>query len=561
MTSPIQSSQVLTTPMDSSNRSDSQNSQNMVECPVCMVVRRTNAMPPEFMPTSCCQQELCCCCVLQIAQGTTRCPYCRNTQSGIPQLHQRAPSPSSFRRSRADVDPNMFGYPGQQVYRYVDRLFPELLQIDQSVQPVVQDAKQSPFVSDVVISPSFEYQGLTLDYTGVVNTVVKMQISIDTIPSRDTVIIIDKSGSMEGEKIRRAQQTAKYLIDNCVGRLGIIVFNHQSTRLSHLQVLNDENRIKMRRLVDNIMADGCTDLILPLQDAFAMIQERKDTSRSCVIYYTTDGQGNFPSAEMMQTLPPNTIVNTIGIGTDHDIRMKSISDACGPGSYAYVENDTTMPQVLSRMEGSPCAALNVQLQFDTPNMTLVDTFRCVDRIYHLPTLNFNSPLAITCHTLISLPHDQFLVSGTLTYTNTQTGLVQTQRVQVLMPPHLDVLPERNLDVVESVIRCSVLQQIEQARVSGTQHNLGDARRILQEALTQLQSSPVASRAVIQCLITTIQDLQRQYVNQRSFDYGGLALTAMASYEMGAQRSVSDRATSDVFVTGYQALQYTRSNNY
>ena len=61
----------------------------------------------------------------------------------------------------------------------------------------------------------------------------------------DLIMVIDVSGSMNGEKIQLVKETLNFLVDELkdIDRLSFIVFDNKFQVLSHLSPMTEENKL------------------------------------------------------------------------------------------------------------------------------------------------------------------------------------------------------------------------------------------------------------------------------------------------------------------------------
>jgi Ca-activated chloride channel family protein len=88
-----------------------------------------------------------------------------------------------------------------------------------------------------------------------------------TIP-KDIVFVIDRSGSMSGEKIEQARNALHFILGqlNEADRFSIVGFDHQLSILAHsLLPVEPQTLADARRFVDTLTADGNTNLEAALQ--------------------------------------------------------------------------------------------------------------------------------------------------------------------------------------------------------------------------------------------------------------------------------------------------------
>ncbi|MFN2166423.1 MAG: VWA domain-containing protein, partial [Anaerolineae bacterium] len=113
----------------------------------------------------------------------------------------------------------------------------------------------------------------------------------DALP-KDIVFVIDRSGSMSGEKIKQARDALSFI----VGQLGerdrfsIVAFDDRVQPLEHtLQPVDGPSLRDARRFVDRLSADGATDIEAALQSGLEILDRSGDRGASQMVVFLTDG--------------------------------------------------------------------------------------------------------------------------------------------------------------------------------------------------------------------------------------------------------------------------------
>ena len=124
--------------------------------------------------------------------------------------------------------------------------------------------------------------------------------------SADLICIIDVSGSMNGTKINLVKRSLKILVDmmDPKDRISLILFSNSANLLYDLNYLTPENKLKLKELIDNIVASGGTNIASGLEIAVEILKKEKDNKtteegRSSSIILLSDGQDNFMDDEKL----------------------------------------------------------------------------------------------------------------------------------------------------------------------------------------------------------------------------------------------------------------------
>ena len=165
-----------------------------------------------------------------------------------------------------------------------------------------------------------------------------LRIDDEEIIPRDVIVVLDQSGSMDGEKWEQARKAAAYVLDNLnpqdrfnaiLFSTGWRVFSNSMEDISQAQSAID--------WINSQDAIGGTDINGALTTALDMVGERPTT-----ILFLTDGlatEGEIDPARILENIDnaakPNVRIFTFGVGDDVDTFLLDsiVRDHRGTGSY------------------------------------------------------------------------------------------------------------------------------------------------------------------------------------------------------------------------------------
>lgn len=190
----------------------------------------------------------------------------------------------------------------------------------------------------------------------------------DIIP-KDVIVVLDQSGSMDGEKWEQAQEAAIYVLENLnrSDRFNLILFSTGWRVFSNSM----ESPAQARGAIDWIkgqQAIGGTDINGALTTALDMVGERPTT-----ILFLTDGlatEGETETAQILDNLeaaaPANARIFTFGVGDDVDTFLLDaiVRDHRGTGSYVR-PGERIEEKVASLYNKISAPVLNdIEIEFD-----------------------------------------------------------------------------------------------------------------------------------------------------------------------------------------------------
>jgi uncharacterized protein YegL len=170
----------------------------------------------------------------------------------------------------------------------------------------------------------------------------------------DLICLLDKSGSMEGEKIKLLIDSFKniieYLGDN--DRLCLITFDSYANRILPLTRMTSEGKSKVLRTVQNITASGGTNIGEAVNLALKVINDRKQANKVTSFLILSDGQDSKAEKTVKNYIDShegkvksNYTINTFGYGQDHDPKMMSALARLRDGAFYFIDKLNRVDEV------------------------------------------------------------------------------------------------------------------------------------------------------------------------------------------------------------------------
>jgi Ca-activated chloride channel family protein len=191
--------------------------------------------------------------------------------------------------------------------------------------------------------------------------------------AKDVVFILDKSGSMEGEKFEQARGAMRFVLDQLhdSDRFNFINYSDAVTPLfKSISTANSENLGKAREQVDRLTADGGTDIYSALETGSRQIAP---VERPSYAIFLTDGLPTVGNTNVTQIISaaktnfdPKVKLFVFGVGYDVNTTLLDSLSYDHHGTATYVapgENlESKISEFYSRI-ASP-ALTNVKLELD-----------------------------------------------------------------------------------------------------------------------------------------------------------------------------------------------------
>ena len=167
----------------------------------------------------------------------------------------------------------------------------------------------------------------------------------------DLVCVIDRSGSMGGEKIKLVKESFNFLLE-LLGendRISIVTFQNSSSRLTKLTRTTPENKEILLKNINKIFPSGGTNINSGVQMALEILKQRRFKNDQATIFVLSDGVDNIgkqaksviektmQSYEKHELLIGSYTLNTFGYGKDTDSETMSAIAELKDGTFFYIE--------------------------------------------------------------------------------------------------------------------------------------------------------------------------------------------------------------------------------
>jgi Ca-activated chloride channel family protein len=169
------------------------------------------------------------------------------------------------------------------------------------------------------------------------------------IPSLGLVIVMDKSGSMQGEKMRLAQEAASRTVDLLRDKdtLGVLAFDSSPVWFVEPQKLS--NKTDIMNKINSIPADGGTEIYSAVQQGYEKLTTVEAQRKHIILL--TDGQSstNESYEALTQLMQKDQItMSTVAIGADADQALLGKLAELAKGRFYAAIDETTIPAIFSR---------------------------------------------------------------------------------------------------------------------------------------------------------------------------------------------------------------------
>ena len=213
---------------------------------------------------------------------------------------------------------------------------------------------------------------------GFFTLLVAPNVDTEQIVEKDVILVLDTSGSMEGEKMEQARDALRSVLDhlNEGDRFNIIAFSTGvrafSTRTETLSAIPEA-----RRFVSNLRPEGSTDINRALLEAI----DSADRQRPTIIIFLTDG---LPTSGVVDTplilnnvdqaAGSNLRIFPFGVGDDVDTVLLDSLAQEQRGTSAYVRPGERVDEQVSAFYAKVSTPVLADVSLEVSGVRIEDTY-------------------------------------------------------------------------------------------------------------------------------------------------------------------------------------------
>jgi Ca-activated chloride channel family protein len=206
----------------------------------------------------------------------------------------------------------------------------------------------------------------------------KVEVDANKVTPKDVILVLDTSGSMEGQKLTQAKDALRFVVDhlNSADRFNIVTFNSAVTRYADgFRPASD--RAAAGKFVDAIRANGSTNIDAALREAIQGVSG----DRPAVIIFLTDG---LPTAgvtdvgkiaeNMAKAAPRNVRLFPFGVGYDVNTVLLDTLASQNRGASAYVKPEENIEDSVSSFYAKVGQPVLTDLKLDLGSARAYDIY-------------------------------------------------------------------------------------------------------------------------------------------------------------------------------------------
>lgn len=167
-------------------------------------------------------------------------------------------------------------------------------------------------------------------------------------PSLGLLLVLDRSGSMTGQKIEMTKEAAKEAVELLSPQdyVGVVAFDSEAFWVAQVQSAADKGSVEDK--IASIEAGGGTNIAPGLEMAYSALSSCPAKIKHVVLM--TDGVSQpGPFYELTTKMAGDQMtVSTVGVGSDADQNLLTQMAEWGNGRFYFTDNPQNIPQIFAR---------------------------------------------------------------------------------------------------------------------------------------------------------------------------------------------------------------------
>lgn len=199
--------------------------------------------------------------------------------------------------------------------------------------------------------------------------------------NKNFTLIIDKSGSMSGDKIVQARGAASFIVENLNegDRFNIITFSSGVESLyGRHRLIDDNTKAEALSFIASTPANGTTNISGAMTESIQQFDVAQDDNVNIVIFFTdgiaTSGIRDTDDIleliqDEVQTAETEIFLFTFGIGDDVDKRLLTLMAVENSGLVDFLEDQDLLQEITNFfLKINNPLLIDLEMSFDPPNV-------------------------------------------------------------------------------------------------------------------------------------------------------------------------------------------------
>ena len=331
------------------------------------------------------------------------------------------------------------------------------------------------------------------------NNTVGVKITASGVVSNKKVhiaLLIDTSGSMEGERITAVIKTIKVLIERLSvdDMFTLIGFSNEASVIVSGVIITEATKLSIISDLPNIVAGGGTNMEIGITKLGELIHNGLSMPNSVVIL--TDGHINEGMTSLgglyslIKSYTPLVPMYTLGYGMEHNANLLKDIAAKTRGSYTLVEDDNILPGVMGDMLGALKSEVtsNAVLKFPVGWKCMEPIAEGTDNSFTVGSLILDKPMWVVFNVPDGVVSN---VQEGVTSTNTFELVCNEMSMSFTNNDDMD-----SSEVAEQLCRCQITSVMNNISEAIKNRKYSEAEKMASDNIKVLETSEAKNRPLV-----------------------------------------------------------------
>ncbi|ETV97114.1 hypothetical protein H310_09923 [Aphanomyces invadans] len=377
----------------------------------------------------------------------------------------------------------------------------------------------------------------------------------------DLVVVLDRSGSMHGDKLALCKRTMDFLAHQLAphDRVSLVSYDSDVTTDMPLTKMNDQGKANLAQKVKCIQAGSCTNLSGGLVAGVEEVQrptrlDNGEPNPVQSVLLLTDGQANEgvtgpdSLAKLLgELLGPQVSLHTFGYGSDHNATLLGRLADIGRGSYYFIQNVDGVALAFARCLGGLLSVVGQNIKLEVvaspgaliasvktkrPVMTVADKVHVEIDLGDMFAEESRDVL-VEVQLTPQVPSEKMeIVEFRVRYVNVLQSTMEkeTSVVTIGRPARVEHDDDDTVDevIVAQKLRIAAVEAIESAQAEANKGNLDQGKRFLRSAIELVQRDmatlSVNAQATMAILLADLDECTVNMASQSVYQSRGQGRT-------------------------------------
>lgn len=202
--------------------------------------------------------------------------------------------------------------------------------------------------------------------------------------AKDVILVLDRSGSMGGEKIEQARSAGRFIVGNLNPEDRFNVITYSDTVEWFFDTLTDAKPERIKEAhdrLDRMEAAGATNIHDALAKAMKMVSDRGESSRPAYVIFVTDGLPTVGDTNESNILANTRKLNQtnarlFGFGVGYDVNIRLLDKLAGEnaGKSDYAKPKENIEGRIAALYTKIRHPVMTRLSFRMPGVAILDSY-------------------------------------------------------------------------------------------------------------------------------------------------------------------------------------------